>query len=188
MPALLPHPASAPHAQALAIDVDWRWVAGHVLELEYRILGDATVLRLPLAAVAAERRDGLWRHSCAELFVAEPGQAAYREFNFSPSGHWAAYEFDDYRSGMRAHEWVGAPPRCTLAGNPSRSSAARGGLVFAVALERVALPAARRLLVGPTMVLEALDGSHSFWALRHAAANPDFHHPDGRCAELEVPS
>ena len=26
---------------------------------------------------------------------------AYREFNFSPSGAWAAYEFDDYRAGMR---------------------------------------------------------------------------------------
>jgi hypothetical protein len=188
MPALRPHPSSAPHAQALGVEAEWRWFGphAHALEIEYRILGDASVLRLPLAAVVAERRDGLWRHSCAELFVAEePDGAGYREFNFSPSGHWAAYEFDGYRSGMRPHDWAGAPPRCVLAA----AGAAAGAVVLRVTLERAALPAAAaRLALGPTVVLEALDGGFSFWALRHPPGRPDFHHPDVRSATLEVPA
>lgn len=197
MPALRAHPDSAPHAQSLGVEVDWRWAAPQALELEYRIRGGVGTLRWPLAAVEPERRDGLWRHSCAELFVSEPGGAGYREFNFSPSGHWASYEFNGYRSGMRSHEWAGAAPRCALAA----SVATAGTVVLSVILERAALPAARaaevpampssfasRLAVGPTVVLEALDGSFSFWALRHPPGRPDFHHPDVRCASLEVPS
>lgn len=188
MPALCAHPDSAPHAQSLRVEVGWRWAAPQALELEYRILGEVGVLRWPLAAVEPERRDGLWRHSCAELFVAEHGGAGYREFNFSPSGHWASYEFNGYRSGMRPHEWAGAAPRCALASAPG-GVGTDGGVVLRVMLEGSALPpAAARLAVGPTVVLEALDGSFSFWALRHPPGRPDFHHPDVRCASLEVPS
>lgn len=199
MPVLRPHPSSAPHAQALGVEVGWRWADRQVLELDYRIRGDASVLRLPLPAVVAERRDGLWRHSCAELFVAEADGPGYREFNFSPSGHWAAYEFDGYRSGMRPHEWAGAPPRCAMAS--AAIAAAAGAVVLRVTLDRAALPTApaaavpparssfaSRLALGPTVVLEALDGSFSFWALQHAAERPDFHHPGARGATLEVPA
>jgi hypothetical protein len=41
--------------------------------------------------------DGLWRHTCFEVFVAQKGARAYREYNFSPSGEWAAYAFSSYR-------------------------------------------------------------------------------------------
>jgi hypothetical protein len=197
MPALCAHPDSATHAKTLAVEVDWRWAAPQTLDLEYRILGEVGTLRWPLAAVEPERRDGLWRHSCAELFMAEPGTAGYREFNFSPSGHWAAYEFDGYRHGMRPHAWAGAAPRCAL----TAAAASARAVVLRVALERAALPAApgaeapatgascaSRLAFGPTVVLEALDGSFSFWALGHPPGRPDFHHPDVRCASLEVPS
>ena len=180
MPALQAHPASASHAARLRVDVTWRW-AGDLL-LEYRILGDTAELRMPLAAASPGRHDGLWRHSCGELFVAEPGQPGYREFNFSPSGHWAAYDFDGYRSGMRPHEWVGRPPRCVLDHDDD------GAILLRVALSRAALPVASRLTLGPTVVLEALDGGFSFWALRHAAERPDFHHSDVRDATLEVPA
>ncbi len=180
MPALQPHPASAPHAAGLRVDVGWRWDGQ--LVLEYRIVGDTAPLRMPLAAASPGRHDGLWRHSCGELFVAEPGQPGYREFNFSPSGHWAAYDFDAYRSGMRAHEWAGHPPRCALV------HAADGAVVLAVALCRAALPPIARLLLGPTLVLESLDGGFSFWALHHSAERPDFHDPAVRCADLEIPA
>ena len=40
-----------------------------------------------------------------ELFVGSPTGAAYEEYNFSPSGEWAAYGFARYRNG-------GAPLGC----------------------------------------------------------------------------
>ena len=33
-------------------------------------------------------------------------------------------------------------------------------------------------------VIEEEDGTISYWALRHAAGKPDFHHPDGFAMEL----
>lgn len=39
----------------------------------------------------------LWEQTCFEAFIADTGKAAYREYNFAPSGDWAVYEFSDYR-------------------------------------------------------------------------------------------
>src|SRR4029450_11259927 len=46
------------------------------------------------------RADGLWKTTCAEAFVGL-SRGAYLEFNFSPSGKWAAYRFEGPRKGMR---------------------------------------------------------------------------------------
>ena len=45
----------------------------------------------------------------SKLFVSRGGQKSYREYNFSPSGDWAAYEFAGYREGMARRD-VDAPP------------------------------------------------------------------------------
>ena len=93
---LVPHPqtpsgaVSGVQAEALR--------GPHGLALRYRIEGDLERLRIP------ETRDpavgeGLWQHFCCEAFVAAAAGAGYREFNFSPSGEWAAYAFRRYREG-----------------------------------------------------------------------------------------
>jgi hypothetical protein len=38
--------------------------------------------------------------------------------------------------------------------------------------------------IGLSAVIEEQDGTISYWALRHAAGKPDFHHPDGFAMEL----
>jgi hypothetical protein len=40
--------------------------------------------------------------------------------------------------------------------------------------------------VGLSAVIEAADGALSYWALRHPAGRPDFHHPD--CFALDLPA
>jgi len=35
-----------------------------------------------------------------------------------------------------------------------------------------------------TAVVECVDGALSYWALRHAAGKPDFHHPDTFALEI----
>src|SRR4051794_6728025 len=75
-----------------AIDVQVvRRPDGH-LALGYRLCGDIARLVVPAPALP-EPADGLWKHTCFEVFVTVIGDATYREFNFSPSGQWAAYAF-----------------------------------------------------------------------------------------------
>ena len=67
--------------------------------LSYTLTGDINALVLP-AKSEPGRADDLWQTTCFELFLRGEG-AAYREYNFSPSGEWAAYAFDSYREGRR---------------------------------------------------------------------------------------
>lgn len=60
--------------------------------------------------------DELWRTTCFEAFVRPAGENAYREWNFAPSGDWAAYDFTGYREGM-ANADVSAPPYVRLEDN-----------------------------------------------------------------------
>lgn len=78
---------------SLAADVERTPDGG--LVFSYRLQGDMARLRIP--AGVAGRGDRLWEQTCFEAFIAPRGATAYVEFNFSPSGQWAAYAFSDYR-------------------------------------------------------------------------------------------
>jgi len=168
--ALSPHPSCAPasiHAVSVRVQT-----GADGLALVYRLRGDPTGLRW-LPAQAGERRDELWRHTCCEAFLREPEAVAYQEWNFAPSGAWACYRFDDYRSGM-APAAVAAPPIVT-----ERDS---GELRVETRLSRPRGATPLRLALA--VVIEAADGGVSYWALRHAPGRPDFHHPDNFALEL----
>ena len=55
------------------------------LVLSYLVTGSIGDVRIP-AAVAAERTDELWRHTCFEAFVRTSPGLAYYEFNFAVGG------------------------------------------------------------------------------------------------------
>jgi len=140
-------------------------------------------LRLP-EVQPAEAADGLWRHTCCELFAGVVGDAAYREFNCSPSGQWAMYDFSAYRRRDSSAPHPPLPaPRISFA------TAAQGWTLQA-RLDALALPgvAARHIEIGVAVVLEAADGTLSYWAPRHAATRPDFHRRESfvlRLSDLE---
>jgi hypothetical protein len=169
---LLPHPAT-PCAAVRTIEVEI--VVDGGLSIAWHIDADVQALRLP-PVQPPQRRDGLWRSTCCELFVRGAGEA-YREFNFSPSGEWAAYAFDGYRAGMR--ECAMPAPRVLLHTAPGR-------VVLEARLDAIALAAddAATLRAGLCCVIEAADGRLSYWALAHPAARPDFHHAGGFALDL----
>jgi hypothetical protein len=156
--ALQLHPSSSSPVTAIRVSVAR---TGSGLRAHYRIEGDLDRVRIPPPA-PARRADGLWRHTCCELFVARKGSGAYQEFNFSPSGEWAAYAFDGYRK---------------LARNLDVVPLIRNFL-------DVELAEAEQGPIGVTAVIEDTDGNLSYWALRHPAGRPDFHHRDGFALEL----
>src|SRR5688572_32020626 len=173
---LLPHPVSERGAiqdlvRELAVDVALD-PAGR-LDLHYRLSGDLADLRLPEPREPA-RTDGLWRHSCFEAFVAQVGGPQYWEFNFSPSGAWAAYHFSAYREGM-APLMRGSPP-------VSRTLVADDRLEMQVGVDLSWLTRSTGgfgLRLGLAAVVEDKAQVLSYWALKHPAEKPDFHHADG---------
>jgi hypothetical protein len=111
----------------------------------------------------AARRDGLWRHTCCEAFIADVEGPGYRELNFAPTGDWAAYRFDDYRAGMREQP-------CTAPRIEARISAEE--LVLEATIADLGTPGA----LGLCCVIEERNGRLSYWALAHPCERPDFHH------------
>ena len=174
---LLAHPdAGAEFVSSVAAEA--QFTAGASLSCRYTLRGDTARLRLPQAGVG-HRADGLWRHTCFEAFVSAAGAAGYYEFNFSPALDWAAYRFDDYRTGMSAAT-LGQAPTLQV-----RRSSDGLELTATVYLEGLApLREARALRLALAAVIEENDGRLAYWALWHPPGNPDFHHPEGFTLEL----
>jgi hypothetical protein len=142
-------------------------------------LSDASRVRLP-AGQGGVRTDGLWRHTCFEAFLAAEGAAGYCEFNFSPSGDWAAYLFDGYRAAMRAAE-LATPPRVAV-----RRTGAGLTLTAQLTLDALFVRGAP-LRVALAAVLEDEHGALSYWALAHAPGKADFHHAAGFVLAARAP-
>lgn len=131
-------------------------------EAEFRLEGRLSAIVLPPAA-SPERRDNLWQTTCFEIFWQPLGGTAYREFNLSPSGQWAAYDFDSFREGMRD------APVGSIAIACSHDEA---GLVLRASIAADLLLPAQ---VALNAVVEHRDGGKQFWALAFPPGKPEFH-------------
>jgi hypothetical protein len=168
---LICHPDTLPTA-VLAVHVKVEPEPQGSLHLGYELTGDLAQIRIP-APLSPAAVDGLWEHTCFEVFVAVAGETGYHEFNFSPSGQWAAYVFSDYRV-RRA--W-------TAIQTPAISfTQTHGHLLLEAVIATADLPQSidgKPLQLGLAAVIEASDGSLSYWALHHPEVRPDFHHRSG---------
>jgi hypothetical protein len=166
--------AADPAAAIRHIDVRVARPAPARLALEYELVGNLAGVRVggsgPGAGVNPDQpTDGLWRHTCMEVFVGREPPGPYLEFNLAPTGQWAAYRFSGYRSGMAPLSLIRAP-RIEFRTQSDR-------LLLSADVE---LPAdlGGHLRLGIAAVVEDAQGQLGYWALRHAGQRPDFHHPD----------
>jgi hypothetical protein len=120
-----------------------------------------------------ERAEGLWKTTCFEVFLRPTGEQSYREWNFAPSGQWAAYDFTGYREGS-ANADIPAPPYVRMEDN----------FTWWALGATIAVEAGTTWELGLSAVLEENDGTKSYWALAHAADKPDFHAPGCFAARL----
>lgn len=173
--------AAAGFATVQRIEVRVRDTARDAVKLFFELQGVIAALRIPTPSIA-RRADRLWEHTCCEAFLRVDGEPSYYEFNFSPSGEWAAYRFRDYRDGG-ALEAPALAPQIDCRCAPDRLE-----LVATIHLDRLAgISPGARLRVGLSAVIESSGGELSYWALKHPAAKPDFHHAESFALELGLP-
>ena len=175
---LYPHPDTRGNAVRSVAARATRMPRG-ILALSYVIEGDLDKLRIPAprAPAVGER---LWQHTCCEVFVARKDVSAYHEFNFAPSGEWAAYTFTRYRDGAPLTD-TAMDPQIVL-----RRSRDKLELEASIRLDLLSPDHAdAKLTLALAAVIEDRAGALSYWALRHAPGAPDFHHLDAYALELE---
>jgi hypothetical protein len=148
------------------------------IAITYALEGQISRLCLP-ARSAPSRVHGLWQHTCFEAFISVEAAPEYYEFNFAPSGEWAAYAFQSYReSGPMLQA---SDPQITV-----RTSTDHFELDALICGEFLsALPMDARVLLGLSAVIEEDDGVVSYWALQHPPGAPDFHHASAFALELK---
>jgi hypothetical protein len=141
-------------------------------EAEFRLDGPIPAIVLPPHATPA-RRDNLWKTTCFEIFWQPLGGTYYREFNLSPSGQWAAYDFDSFREGMRD------APVDAIAIACAHDDA---GLVLKASIA-AELPDPAQVALNA--IVEHPDGGMQFWALAFAPGKPEFHSEACRALIIE---
>jgi hypothetical protein len=173
---LVPHPAtppSEPFKVWVNVEHSAAFSATATTNIWFGIGAPASRFVIPEPA-EPRRADDLWRTTCFEAFLRVPGAEAYREWNFAPSGEWAAYDFTAYREGRTDAEvaapYIRAEDNFTWwAFGATISVDAKGAWEF-----------------GLSAVLEEKDGPKSYWALAHPAGDkPDFH--DAACFAAHLP-
>lgn len=141
-------------------------------EAEFRLGGRMNGIVLPPSATS-ERTDNLWQTTCFEIFWQPVGGTCYREFNLSPSGRWAAYDFDSFRQGMRDAP-VGA---IAIACSHNETDLILRATITAN------LPAPAQVALNA--VVEHDDGGKQFWALAFPPGQPEFHSEANRALIVE---
>ena len=173
---LVPHHSTPPASPEFKVwaNVDYAGVLGATatVNIWFGIGGPASRFVIPADADPGRAND-LWKTTCLEAFFRPSGSEGYREWNFAPSGQWAAYDFSSYREGMADAE-VASPPYIRMEDN----------LTWWTLCATIALDAAREWRLGLSAVLEEKDGTKSYWALAHPPEKPDFHAPDCFAAKL----
>lgn len=174
--ALQPHPATPPGGPPFKVwaSVDHVASLGTVATTNIWFGVGAPAGRFVIPKLSKPwRADELWRTTCFEAFLRPAGEESYREWNFAPTGNWAAYDFQQYREAMTRAD-VGSPPYIRMEDN----------FTWWTVGATIAADAGHRFELGLSAVLEEKDGTKSYWALAHPAEKPDFHHANCFAAQL----
>jgi hypothetical protein len=166
---LVPHPATPPADPAFKVwaTVEHAGLLGQVATTNIWFGVGAPAQRLVIPAPSEpERGEDLWQTTCFEAFLREFGGDPYREWNFSPSSQWAAYDFTSHRDN-RSDAQV-ASPYIRMEDN----------LTWWALGATIAVDSNGEWQLGLSAVIEEKDGTKSYWALAHPPGDkPDFHDP-----------
>jgi hypothetical protein len=125
----------------------------------------------PEKSATPKRKNELWKQTCFECFLSMGSGEGYFEFNGSPSGDWALYSFDSYRSGMKEVPLdSGQVPVLEKLENHED----RIACVWTIPLFTEAL-ISKAGVTAVVVLKEHGNARTTYWALRHSGQQPDFH-------------
>ncbi|WP_373542719.1 DOMON-like domain-containing protein [Chamaesiphon sp.] len=151
--------------------------SGHLLAIDYQLLGELDSVAIPSPAAAPSRKFGLWEATCFEFFIGVIGDRNYWEFNLSPSGDWNVFHLDDYRQGLRDETAFTSLPFDVDRFANSLT------LKLVVDLSQI-ISIDRELEVSVTTVIKSTQDDISYWALTHCGEEADFHLRDSFVIKL----
>ena len=172
---LVHHPAHSP-AIPMAVEASIALQSDHTVVFIFRCRYQpddqhSIGIELPAPTAPAEC-DHLWQHTCCEAFVSVPDADDYLEFNFSPSGCWAAYRFSDYRVRDEAFQCVSAPQIDFKHDEHAFELTA----IVPSSVFWAQWPDHQIWQIGLSAVIETTGGHKTYWAMRHDdIEKPDFH-------------
>ena len=172
---LVPHPSTPPTDTGLKVwaNVDYAGALGATATANIWFGVGASAELFVIPAAEAGRAQELWKTTCFEAFLRQSGGTQYREWNFAPSGQWAAYDFSSERKGMKDAE-IASEPYVRMEDN----------FTWWALGATIAVDADKQWEMGLSAVLEEKDGTKSYWALTHGSDKPDFHSTDCFVAKL----
>ena len=177
---LLPH-SGFPHP-AIEITVDAALTDEGAFVLRYLLTGRVQDIKTPPPVRYASRGTDLWRTTCFEAFVGLADSGEYLEINFAPSTAWEVYQFTSYRE--RGDVLPFPAPVLDIELGDGRMEV----VVTADMAETPYMAVGTPWRVGLSAIIEAKDGSKSYWALAHPPGKPDFHNRDCFTARLAAPN
>ncbi|NUN05682.1 MAG: DOMON-like domain-containing protein [Bdellovibrio sp.] len=170
MRSLLPF-AKTPLSASISVHAELFQTSPENILVEFLISGALQNIAWPPPQVIEARADELWKQTCLEVFISHglSAQDPYLEVNCSPNGNWNAYSFSSYRQGMTP----AADITVRLKERSSQSNEAR------FRLEIASTQALHVAHLGLTAAIEFTSGEKSYFALKHPAAQADFHDKNG---------
>jgi len=172
------HPTTTSGA-VTRIDAHIRWTEEGRIATTYTLQGDCARIRIPPTR-PTRRTDGLWLHTCFEIFLLKQNGIGYFEFNFAPSTEWAMYNFKAYREPAPLMEALAPEMRVHRTSNEFELDAS-------IDIPR-SLDRSKPLCVALAAVIEDDAAALSYWALCHRRGRPDFHHHHNFALQLQPPT
>ncbi len=149
---------------------------GSVL-IEYLVEGALDRISWSRTSSNTGRCHELWRQTCFEVFFSSKDEEAYWEVNLCRNGCWNVYHFTNYRTGMREERAIGQPLLRFVTDGDFLS------LTCVLELHGL-IDDSSDLEIGVSSVIQATDGSTSYWAIDHQGSVPDFHKRSSFCLGL----
>jgi hypothetical protein len=141
---------------------------GHHFDIQFVVAGEIDRLQLSPITQFPQRITGLWETTCFEFFFGVPRQEKYWEVNLSPSGDWNVFRLDRYRENLQEEQAIAALP-FTVKVERDRLTLALTFDLQGLGLECGAIE------LSATSVIQEKTGEISYWAVKHAGLEADFH-------------
>ena len=149
------------------------------LRVHFALTGDINSLNLPKPSKSPQRIDGLYHHTCLEIFLKRGTQ--YLECNFSFSGDWCLFLFDGYRKKSLLEAELDS--KIFNIDHISRSDK-EASLKVSLLLNNLNFLKGQENQIGLSAILEHPKEILSYWALSHVAEKPDFHRSESFIVKL----